>query len=67
MSVEHERLYALGIDAYRIASVLLHGDTSKLTLDGVTGKITLEAGNQFARALTPAEIDGGRIIPLKQP
>jgi outer membrane PBP1 activator LpoA protein len=66
MSVDHERLYALGIDAFRIASVLVQGDPKKLALDGVTGRITLD-GNQFARSLTPAEIDGGRVIPLKNP
>ncbi|QJR09604.1 Penicillin-binding protein activator LpoA [Usitatibacter rugosus] len=64
MPVDFERLYALGIDAYRIATVLVQGDRSKLTLDGVTGKITLE-GNQFARALIPAEVDGGRVVPLR--
>ncbi len=66
LPVEYERLYALGIDALRIASVLLQGEKSRLALDGVTGRITLE-GHQFARALTPAEIDGGRVIPLKNP
>lgn len=66
LPVDYERLYALGIDAYRIASVLAQGDRSRLALDGVTGKITLE-GHQFARALTAAEIDGGRVIPLKNP
>jgi outer membrane PBP1 activator LpoA protein len=66
LPVDYERLYALGIDAFRIASVLALGDKSKLALDGVTGKITLE-GHQFSRALTPAEIDGGRVIPLRAP
>jgi outer membrane PBP1 activator LpoA protein len=65
MPVDYERLYALGIDAYRIATVLVQGDRSKLALDGVTGKITLEANNLFARTLTPAEIDGGRVVPLR--
>ena len=64
LPVDYERLYALGIDAYRIATVLVQGDRSKLTLDGVTGKITLE-GNLFARALIPAEVDGGRVVPLR--
>ncbi len=64
LSVDHERLYALGIDAFRIASVLLQADRGKLALDGVTGRITLD-GNHFVRALTPAEIDAGRVIPLK--
>lgn len=66
LPVDYERLYALGIDAFRIAAVLAQGDKSRLSLDGVTGRITLE-GHQFARALTPAEIDGGRVVPLKNP
>jgi len=64
LPVDYERLYALGIDAYRIATVLVQGDRTKLTLDGVTGKITLE-GNLFARSLIPAEVDGGRVVPLR--
>ena len=66
LPVDYERLYALGIDTYRIATVLvqMQGDRSRLTLDGVTGKITLE-GNLFARSLIPAEVDGGRVVPLR--
>jgi outer membrane PBP1 activator LpoA protein len=64
-SVEHERLYAFGIDALRVGLQLLKGDRAT-PLDGVTGRITLE-GNQFARAMSPAEVDGGRVIPLRAP
>ena len=64
LSVEHERLYALGIDAYRLSLLLLAG-TQPPPLDGVTGRITLEGANQFGRALVPTEIEGGRIIPLR--
>jgi uncharacterized protein len=64
MSVEQERLYAFGIDAFRLALAMLRPDR-KWPLDGVTGKITLEAGNYFSRTLTPAEVDGGRVIPLR--
>ncbi|MGZ5074431.1 MAG: penicillin-binding protein activator, partial [Usitatibacter sp.] len=66
MSVDEERLYALGIDAYRIAQQLLRGD-KRASLDGVTGKLTLEPPTHFARTLTPAEVDGGRVIPLRAP
>ena len=58
MSIEEERLYAFGIDAYRISQQLLHG---------VTGKLTLEPPSRYARTLTPAEVDGGRVIPLRAP
>ena len=66
MSVEEERLYALGIDAFRIAMQLLRGE-KRAPIDGVTGKLTLEANGQFSRALTPSEVDGGRVIPLRAP
>ena len=67
MSVEQERLYAFGIDAYRLALALLRGGSARSGLDGITGKISLEAANAYARTLTAAEVDGGRIIPLRSP
>jgi hypothetical protein len=33
----------------------------------VTGKITLESGNAFTRTMIPAEVDGGRVIPMRSP
>ena len=59
-----ERLYALGIDAYRLTQQLLRGE-EKTPLDGVTGKIVLEGHHHFSRSLAAAEIDGGRVIPLR--
>jgi len=67
MSVDQERLYAFGIDAYRLALHMLRGEARKAPLDGVTGRITLEAGNAFERSLTPVEIDGGHVIPARGP
>ena len=64
MSVEHERLYAFGIDAFRLALVLTRGNPAKAALDGVTGRIALEGGH-FVRSLAPAEVDGGRVIPVR--
>jgi outer membrane PBP1 activator LpoA protein len=67
MSVDQERLYAFGIDAFRLALHMLRGDARRAALDGVTGRITLESGNAFERTLTPAEIDGGHVIPVHGP
>lgn len=64
LSVDQERLYALGIDAFRVGQLLLKGE-EKTPLDGVTGRITLEGTHHFVRALAPAEVDGGRVIPLR--
>ncbi len=65
MSVEQERLYALGIDAFRLSMLLVKPGSARWQLDGVTGRITLEAGNVFSRTLLPSEVDGGRVIPLR--
>jgi hypothetical protein len=65
MSVDQERLYALGIDAFRLALMLLRREGDRPELDGVTGRIVLEGPNVFTRILAPAEVDGGRVIPLR--
>lgn len=55
-SNEQERFYALGIDAYRVSQILLDAPPpSARSLDGVTGRIDLSAGQTFERSLTPAE------------
>ena len=65
-SVEYERLYAFGIDAFRIGMQLVKGDRTA-PIDGVTARIALDANNHFARTMSPAEVDGGRVIPLRAP
>jgi outer membrane PBP1 activator LpoA protein len=64
LSAEMDRLYALGIDAFRIAEMLLLG-AQPATLDGVIGRITLMRGNQFERALIPAIIRQGEAVALE--
>lgn len=57
-TAEMERLYALGIDAWRIAQLLLTG-ARDLRLDGVTGELTLGPGGIIMRSLrTGRYIDG---------
>ena len=64
---DFERLYAFGIDAYRIAADLLRGgDIANSPLDGVTGRITLGRDRQFMRELTPAQFIDGRAVSLAQ-
>jgi uncharacterized protein len=76
----YERLYALGIDAWRIVEALLDaeasgnkgasptarspGKRSFAPIDGVTGRITLDS-NQFVRALPLVEIRDGRAQVIK--
>lgn len=67
LEVELERFYALGIDAWRVTSLLLDKDTlaGAAVLDGVTGMIVLNA-RQFNRELTPAEFRQGEVVALPQ-
>lgn len=58
-SAEFERLYALGIDAWRIAQLLLAGERS-LRLDGVTGELTLGPGGIIDRTLKAGRFVDGK-------
>ncbi len=60
LSTDQERLYALGIDAYRLIKALI-GTPIKtaLLLDGVTGRIRL-SGQTFRREALPALFVQGR-------
>jgi uncharacterized protein len=63
-SIEAERLYALGIDAWRLSGLLLANDSRSPILDGVTGRLKLDqTGHQFVRTLTPTEFRDGRAAP----
>ena len=49
-----ERLYALGIDAFRLVQIMLNDSYgAALPLDGVTGRIELNDSRQFLRAALP--------------
>jgi outer membrane PBP1 activator LpoA protein len=58
--VDLQRLYALGIDAFRLSQEVLEGRTA-ITLDGVTGGLTLGADRVFRRALPVARFTDGTI------
>ena len=58
--VDLDRLYALGIDAFRVAQEILSGKTT-VTLDGVIGRLTLGPDHQFERALTAAQFSDGKL------
>lgn len=62
---DSERLYAFGIDAYRIAADLLgENRIAREPLDGVTGSISMTRGRYFVRELTPAQYADGRPVPI---
>jgi len=60
-ALDLERLYALGIDAFRIMQALLEGNSGG-ALDGVTGRLSLGRDQQFARELTSAQFTDGKLL-----
>lgn len=61
LSPDMERLYALGIDAFRLVQIVLHGsELADLPLDGVTGNIHLNGNHQFVREAIQAKFTQGR-------
>ena len=59
---EDDRLYALGIDALRIAELLAQGISGPIELDGVTGHLTLGSDGTFTRELQAADVRGGEVV-----
>lgn len=63
MSKDQERLYALGIDAYRLMAMMLYAHAAyEISLDGVTGYIHFVPPNQFVRESIPAKFENGRAV-----
>ena len=63
LSADLERLYALGIDAYRIAQELARG-RADFDLDGVTGKLHVQAG-LIEREPIQAEYRDGEAVAVQ--
>lgn len=58
---EMERLYALGIDSFRLLQIMLNDSyTTSLPLDGVTGRIHLDDARQFQREGVSAQFKYGQ-------
>jgi hypothetical protein len=57
-SLEYQRFYALGIDAYRIAQELLR-PRGEPTIDGVTGTISLDRERRLVREPIAAQFQQG--------
>lgn len=63
LGAELERLYALGIDAERLASQFYRNPTpGSMSLDGVTGRLTLAPDHIFLRELVPAEFQQDSVV-----
>jgi outer membrane PBP1 activator LpoA protein len=59
-----ERLYALGIDAFRVARAFVDGAPQKLEFDGAIGHLSLEGDRQFSRDGALMQFRSGSIVPL---
>jgi outer membrane PBP1 activator LpoA protein len=62
-----ERLYALGIDAFRVAREIALQPASRYQIDGVTGQLTFSFGQgpaTFERAEQGAQYEGGTLVPM---
>jgi outer membrane PBP1 activator LpoA protein len=67
VSADLERVYALGIDAFRIAREIARQPQRRFQLDGVTGQLTIDFGNGpswFERIETPVEYHNGVPAPV---
>jgi outer membrane PBP1 activator LpoA protein len=59
-----DRLYALGLDAFRVAQAFVDGVPESFALEGATGRLTLTEGRQVAREGRLGVFRGGRLVPL---
>ncbi|MDO9011168.1 MAG: penicillin-binding protein activator [Gallionella sp.] len=66
LPIDQERLYALGIDAFRLIQVLLANQLAALPLDGVTGRIQLSE-HTFQREALAALFVQGHAQPADAP
>lgn len=57
------RLYALGLDAFRVAMAFREGEPERVDFEGATGQVTLD-GHQFAREGRLAVYREGALLPL---
>ena len=68
LTAELQRFYALGIDAYRLAQLLMRSDVPPAeALDGVSGRITLTSGHWFMRELLQATFDQSGAVKPQAP
>ncbi len=60
LPLDQERMYALGVDAYRLSELILADKVdNRTTLEGVSGHIRLD-GQQFLRSALPATFNQGK-------
>lgn len=70
MTADMDRLYALGIDAFRVAREIALRPNARFTLDGVTGKLAVSFGQgaaTFERTEQEATYKNGVLAPATSP
>ena len=58
-----DRLYALGLDAFRVAQALADGRLEGIEFDGATGHLTQDGSRQFVRDFRLLQFRGGEVVP----
>lgn len=59
------RLFAFGFDAFRLAQALPHhGAASSVSVEGLTGRLSLDADHRVRRELNWAQVHNGELRPL---
>ena len=62
-----DRLYALGLDAFRIAQSFAPDPPTQFVFEGATGHVELNAGHVFVREGQLAVYRDGRLVPIDAP
>ena len=62
-----DRLYALGIDAFRVAQLISEGRIDRMEFDGATGHLMLDTTRQFTRESRALQFKGGQVVPAGNP
>lgn len=66
-SASLSRLYAFGLDAFRVAASFRGGPPERFELDGATGRVSLAPGRQFVREGRLAVYRDGELVPEAAP
>ena len=61
------RLYAFGLDAFRVAAAFRGGPPERFDMDGATGHVSLAPGRQFLREGKLAVYRNGELVPESTP
>lgn len=62
-SNDYERMFALGVDAWRIAAALIHAPGQSVSFDGLTGQLSQRTDGVIERRLLPERFGEGNAVP----